>query len=378
MNSRFRYRLVLFVFAIAMSFNANDVFGEELRFFIGTYTGGSSKGIFSATLDTETGKITEPTLVAETRNPSFLAIHPSNQFLYAVGEVSEFEGKKSGAVAAFSIDAKSGALALLNKKASKGGTPCHLVLDQKGKFVLFANYGGGNIGAMSIGDDGKLVAATGFVQHVGSSLTDRQKGPHAHSINLDANNKFAVAADLGLDKLISYEFTDKGELKSVSEHSEKPGAGPRHFTFHPNGKYGYLLNELNATVSALDYDSTSGRFSPLHTLSTLPEDYSGRKGCAEVRIHPTGKFLYCSNRGHDSIAVYRVDENGHLSMTEVVKTGGKEPRNFCIDPTGKFLLAENQNSDTIVVFEIDAKTGKLTPTGQKVNVGKPVCIRFMN
>lgn len=378
MDRRFLLPALLFAFAMTLPFNAKDVFGEEIRFFIGTYTGGTSKGIYSATLDTETGKITEPTLVAETRNPSFLAIHPSNQFLYAVGEVSEFEGKKSGAVAAFSINAGTGGLTLLNKKASKGGTPCHLVLDQKGKFVLFANYGGGNVGAMSIGDDGKLVAATGFVQHVGSSLTDRQKGPHAHSINLDANNKFAVAADLGLDKLISYELTKDGELKSVAEHDEKPGAGPRHFTFHPNGKYGYLLNELNATVSALDYDSTSGNFSPLHTLSTLPEDYNGRKGCAEVRIHPTGKFLYCSNRGHDSIAVYRVGSNGRLSMTEVVKTGGKEPRNFCIDPTGKFLLAENQNSDTIVVFEIDAKTGKLTPTGQKVSVGRPVCIRFMN
>lgn len=378
MNRQFLQRILLYPFSFAILMLANTTSGEELRFFIGTYTAGPSKGIYSATLDTETGKVSEPKLVAETKNPSFLAIHPTNKFLYSVGEVSEYEGKKSGAVAAFSIDSDSGALTLLNRKASKGGTPCHLVVDQKGKFVLFANYGGGNVGAMSIAADGKLAAATGFVQHSGSSLTDRQKGPHAHSINMDANNKYAVAADLGLDKLLTYELTGAGELKPIAEHSEKPGSGPRHFTFHPNGKFGYLLNELNATVSALGYDSETGKFASQQTISTLPADYVGRKGCAEVRIHQTGKFLYCSNRGHDSIAVYLVKDDGTLSTTEIVKTGGREPRNFNIDPTGRFLLAENQNSNTIVVFKIDQTTGKLISTGQEISVGNPVCIRFLN
>ncbi|MDG2469185.1 MAG: lactonase family protein [Pirellulaceae bacterium] len=351
---------------------------DELRFFVGTYTGGDSKGIYSATLNTETGKVSSPKLVAETKNPSFLAVHPSNRFLYAVGEISEFPGAKSGAVAAFAVDPHSGQLKLLNKQVSKGGKPCHLVVDQKGKFVLFANYGGGNVGAISILNDGKLGLATGFAQHQGSSVTDRQKGPHAHSINLDSNNQFAVAADLGLDKLISYRLTKSGELKPAAEHRETAGSGPRHFTFHPNGQFGYLLNELNATVSALKYDAKSGKFNSLQTLSTLPGDFSGRRSCAEVRIHSSGKFLYCSNRGHDSIATYQIDENGKLTLLEIVKTGGKEPRNFNIDPTGKYLLAENQKSDTLVVFEIDQATGRLNPTGQVIQVPAPVCIRFLN
>ena len=366
-----RFADLLTAFAVLL-FVVHECSADELRFFVGTYTGGKSKGIYTATIDTETGKVSTPKLAAETR------IHPSNQFLYAVGEVSDFEGKKSGAVAAFKINKEKGGLSLLNKQASKGGAPCHLVVDQKGKFVLFANYGGGNVGALQIGKDGKLGTHSGFVQHKGSSVSPRQKGPHAHSINLDKFNRFAVAADLGLDKLISYRLTENGALESAAEFKEKPGAGPRHFVFHPNAKYGYLLNEMNATVTALSYMSHSGEFHKMQTLSTLPEDFDGRKSCAEVRIHPSGKFLYCSNRGHDSIAVYSVNEDGHLTRLEIVKTGGKEPRNFNLDPTGNFLLAENQKSDTIVVFRIDQESGKLTPTGQVVQVPTPVCIRFLN
>lgn len=368
------FSLSLFVLLLLIG----SVPAEELRFYVGTYTGGKSQGIYMATLDTETGKVSGPKLVAETKNPSFLAIHPNRKYLYAVGEVSEFQGKKSGAVVAFSIDPKTGDLTLINKQASSGGAPCHLVVDRKGRYVLFANYGGGNVGVMPIGKDGSLGKMCGFVQHEGSGPTDRQKGPHAHSINIDANNRYAVAADLGLDKLITYRLTGKGKLKPVAEHREKPGAGPRHFTFHPNGKFGYLLNELNATVSALGYDPKTGKFQALQTLSTLPEDFEGRKSCAEVRIHPEGRFLYCSNRGHDSIAVYQVANDGRLTRVQIVKTGGQEPRNFNLDPTGQFLLAENQRSDTIVVFRIDSKTGKLKPTGQVVECPTPVCIRFLN
>lgn len=373
-------RSILKTFALVMLISlglARTSSAEELRFFVGTYTGGESKGIYTATLNLESGKVSKPELATETRNPSFLAIHPNQSLLYAVGEVSDFDGKKSGAVAAFQIDHSSGKLTLLNKQASKGGAPCHLVVDRSGKYVLFANYGGGNVGAMSIEGDGRLGSLSGFVQHKGSSITPRQKGPHAHSINLDANNQFAVAADLGLDKLITYRLTNKGELKNIAEHVEKPGAGPRHFVFHPKGRHGFLLNEMNATVSSLAYDPETGHFKSIQTLSTLPSGFEGRKSCAEVRIHPSGKFLYCSNRGHDSIAVYQVDSSGTMKRIEIVKTGGKEPRNFNLDPTGKFLLAENQKSDSIVVFRIDQKTGQLTPTGQTVSVPTPVCIRFL-
>lgn len=350
---------------------------DELRFFIGTYTGGKSKGIYTAKLDTESGKVSEPKLAAEMENPSFLAIHPNGHFLYAVEEVTQFGGKKSGAVAAFEINAKAGELSLLNKQPSDGGAPCHLIVDQQGKYVLFANYVGGNIGSLKIADDGRLGTMAGFVQHQGSSITPRQKEPHAHSINLDSNNRFAVAADLGIDKLISYRLTKQGKLESVAEFVEKPGAGPRHFVFHPSGKFGYLLNEMNASVTALSYDDESGKFKRLQTLGTLPEQFSGRKSCAEVCIHPSGKFLYCSNRGHDSIATYQVKDDGTLTLNEIVKTGGQEPRNFIIDPSGKFLLAENQKSDSIVVFRIDQETGKLDPTRQVVKTPTPVCIRFI-
>lgn len=366
---------LLFVFVPAVFSQAS---AEELRFYIGTYTGGASKGIYMATMDPDSGKVSKPVLVAETQNPSFLAIHPNNKYLYAVGELTEYQGKPSGTIEAYAIDRSSGKLELLNKRPSDGGAPCHLVVDTQGKFVLFANYVGGNVGVMPIGKDGKLGTRSGFIQHKGSSVSPRQKGPHAHAINLDAKNRFAVAADLGLDKLITYHLSKKGKLKKAAEHSEKPGSGPRHFVFHPDGKHGYLLNEMNSTVSALSYDSETGKFTSVQTLSTIPKDWKGRKSCAEIRIHPSGKFLYCSNRGHDSIAVFQLSKDGTMARTEIVKTGGQEPRNFNLCPNGRFLLAENQKSDSIVVFAVNQLTGKLTRTGYSVKAPTPVCIRFLH
>ncbi|MEC9092007.1 MAG: lactonase family protein, partial [Planctomycetota bacterium] len=327
-----RYRHLFLSLVFAFSTAHGFLSADELRFFVGTYTQGDSQGIYTATLDTQTGKVTKPKLVAKTENPSFLAVHPTNRFLYSVGEVSNFGGKESGSIDAFSIG-KAGQLTLINQQASQGGAPCHLVVDAKGKFVLFANYFGGNVGTMPIAKDGSLGTASGFAQHKGSSVTPRQKGPHAHSINLDKKNRFAVAADLGLDQLITYRLGPKGALKRVAEHDEKPGAGPRHFCFHPNGKLGFLLNEISATISSLAYDGKTGKFTPIQTLSTLPTDFDGRKSCAEVRVHPSGKFLYCSNRGHDSIAVYTIAKTGTMEPIEIVKTGGEEPRNFTLDPT---------------------------------------------
>jgi len=352
--------------------------------YFGTYTGAKSKGIYVSRLDLATGKLTAPELAVTTTNPSFLAIHPSHTLLYSVGEMESFQGKKTGAVSAFSIDSTTGRLTLLNQQPSGGGGPCHLVVDKTGKYVLVANYGGGSVAALPVGADGKLGEATAFVQHSGSSANpQRQKGPHAHSINLDAANRFAFAADLGLDQVLVYKFTaNKGTLipNDPPFASVNPGAGPRHFAIHPSQQFAYVINEMQCTVTAFTYAARRGRLSELHTLSTLPDGVLVRPefSTAEVQVHPSGKFLYGSNRGHDSIAVFAINKkNGRLTLIENQPTQGKTPRNFGIDPTGGYLLAANQNSDTVVVFRIDSKTGRLTPTGQVVEVGAPVCVKFL-
>lgn len=345
--------------------------------YIGTYTGGKSKGIYRCEFDTATGKLSEPVLAAQTSNPSFLAIHPSRHYLYAVGE-----NGPSGAVVAFALDPKSGELKQLNRKPSSGAGPCHLVVDQKGKHVLVANYGGGNASVLAIEDEGRLGNRTAFVQHTGKGDDPRRQGePHAHSINLDAANHFAFVADLGLDRVFVYRYdADKGSLEKNEPPAAKMAskAGPRHFAFHPSGRYAYAINEMASNVTAMTYDAEKGVLTPIQTISTLPE--GGHKGnsTAEVQVHPSGKFLYGSNRGHDSIAIFTIDEkSGKLTAAGHQGEGIKEPRNFGIDPTGKVLLAANQNGDSILVFRIDPATGALQATGGKVEVGKPVCVKFL-
>jgi 6-phosphogluconolactonase len=354
----------------------------RLWVYIGTYTGGKSKGIYRLDLDLATGKLTSHGLAAETANPSFLAIHPSHTLLYAVGEVEDFGGKNSGAICAFKIDPKTGKLALLNRQSSGGGGPCHLVVDRAGKHVLAANYGGGSACVLPIKPDGSLGERTAFVQHKGSSVNkQRQEGPHAHSINLDAANHFAFVADLGLDKVMIYKYgADKGTLtpNEPPSASVAPGAGPRHFAFHPSGRYAYVINELQSTVTAFHYDPERGILETLQTVSTLPRGYKGDTTTAEVQVHPSGKFLYGSNRGHNSIAIFAIDEEtGKLTAHGHQTNQIKIPRNFGIDPTGKYLLVANQDADTVVVFRIDAKTGELTPTGNVAEVPKPVCVKMM-
>ncbi len=350
--------------------------------FVGTYTGGKSRGIYRLGFDPSTGKATEPSLATESENPSFLAVHPSRRFLYAVNEVGRFEGKPGGGATAFALDAKEGALTRLNAESTMGAGPCHLSVDRTGKALLVANYGGGSVAALPIGEDGKLGKATSFIQHEGSSENKARQGePHAHSINVDADNRFAVVADLGLDKLFVYRL-DPARATLVPNDppfaSVEAGSGPRHFAFHPDGKRGYVINELKSTVTAFDYDPARGVLTDRETVSTLPKTFRGTSYTAEVQVHPSGKFLYGSNRGDDSIAVFAVDPgNGLLSMVEVESSGGKTPRNFGIDPTGRYLLAANQDSDSIVVFAIDPATGALTPTGQKLDVPKPVCVKFV-
>jgi 6-phosphogluconolactonase len=355
---------------------------EKLWLYVGTYTGGPSKGIYRFEMDPATGKLTSRALAAETLNPSFLAIHPNRRFLYAVGELSDFGGKKSGAVSAFGIDPKTGDLTLLNQQPSGGSGPCHLVVDRQGKHVLVANYGGGSASVLPIRDDGRLGEATAFVQHRGSSVKkDRQEGPHAHSINLDAANRFAFVADLGLDKVLVYRYdADKGTLSANDPPAIdiEPGSGPRHFAFHPSGRHAYVINELASTITAMDYDPERGVLKKIQTVSALPKGFKGDSWTAEVQVHPSGKFLYGSNRGHDSIVAFAIDpKTGELSYVGHATHNIKTPRNFAIDPTGAFLLVGSQGADSIVVFRLDPKTGALTPTETVVDVPAPVCLRMI-
>jgi 6-phosphogluconolactonase len=357
---------------------------DKLWLYVGTYTQpNKSKGIYRLDFDLATGKLSEPQLAGEVVNPSFLAIAPDHHFLYAVGEVDDFAGKKkTGGVSAFSIDGKTGDLKLLNQQPSKGTGPCYIVTDKAGKHVLVANYGGGSAAVLPIEAHGKLGEATGFQQHTGKSVDKGRQGePHAHSINLDAANRFAFVADLGLDKVMIYKYdADKGTITPNDPPSAAvaPGSGPRHFAFHPNGHYAYVINEMANTITAFKYDAHKGALEELQTISTLPKDFKGQSWTAEVQVHPSGKFVYGSNRGHNSIAVFTVDEKtGKLTAAGYQDSGIKTPRNFAIDPTGKYLLVGNQDGDSIVVFAIDPKTGELKPTGNSAKVFAPVCLKFM-
>lgn len=350
--------------------------------YVGTYTNGESKGIYRLSLDMTTGELTSIGKVTESVNPSFLAIHPGRKYLYAVNEIGNFKGKKSGAVSAFMIDQKTGDLTFMNQQASLGGAPCHLVVDKAGQNVLVANYSGGSVASMPIMKGGMIGDAISFHQHKGTSVNPkRQNAPHGHSINLDAANRFAFAADLGLDKVLIYAFdTKRGKLKPNDPPSVSvpPGSGPRHFAFHPSGKYAYVINEILSTVMAMSYDADKGALKPLQTITTLPQGFDGRSATADIHVHPSGKFLYGSNRGHNSIAIFSINQKtGKLTPVAHEPTQGGVPRNFALDPSGTYLLAENQNDGTIVVFRINKKTGKLKSTGYVAKVPKPVCIRMM-
>ena len=349
--------------------------------YIGTYTKGESKGIYKYSFDRTTGVLDNGGLVAVADNPSFLALHPSGNWLYAVGELMSYEGEESGAVRAFSIAPETGELLWLNQQSSMGGAPCHVSVDASGKWVLIANYMGGNVAVYPVGDGGVLGKAVSIVNHEGAGENPkRQKGPHAHSITLDPENKRAIVADLGIDKLMCYDFNvDTGALSPapVPYVQTAPGAGPRHFAFHPDGQHAFVINELNSTLSSYSYSSETGALVEQHTVSTLPADFQGNSSCADVHVSPDGRFVYGSNRGHDSIVI--VAFNSETGMLEVVghqSTLGRTPRNFTLDPAGAFLLVANQDSHSIFVFSIDQTTGLLESTGQRLEVPAPVCLKF--
>ncbi|MBT4498621.1 MAG: lactonase family protein [Gemmatimonadetes bacterium] len=352
---------------------------DELLVYVGTYTRRGSEGVYVYRLDMGTGALMQVGAGAGVENPSFLAIAPDKKHLYAVGEVGEFNGKESGAVGAFAIDQESGELTFLNQQASEGNGPCHISIDQNGKYALVANYGGGSVSILPIQEDGSLGEASDFVQHEGGSVDEgRQKGPHAHSINVDPTNQFAFAADLGLDQVLCYRI-EGGKLPP----NEPPftavagGEGPRHFDFHPSGKFAYLITEMGNKVVAFNYDSAKGTLEEIQMISTLPEGWEGTSYCADVHVSPDGRFLYGSNRGHDSIAIYAIDQaTGMLSLVDIAPCGGKNPRGFGIDPSGTFLLAGGQDTDNITIFRIDAESGRIEPTGE-VSVPMPVCVKMV-
>lgn len=367
-----------------VAFYALAVMASEHWVYFGTYTSGVSKGIYAARFDSGTGKLSVPELVAETKNPSFLAVHPTGKFLYAVGEVNNTQGQRAGAVNAYALDAKTGKLTALNQQTSGGTGPCHVAVDATGKSVLVANYGSGSLAALPVQSDGSLGAATTTIQHVGSSVNPkRQAGPHAHFITPSPDNRFALACDLGLDKVLVYQL-DSANAKLTTNHPPHAvvphGGGPRHLAFHPNGRFVYVINEMALTVTTFSYDAKQGTLFEEQNVSTVPADYAitDRDSTAEIAVHPNGKFVYGSNRGHNSIAVFTVAaKTGKLTLIQNESTQGKTPRHFAIDPSGHWLLAENQGSDSVVVFAIDAATGKLRPTGQTIAVGSPVCAVFV-
>ena len=352
---------------------------REMTLFIGTYTSTTSEGIYVYRMNSETGQLTKFSSI-RSENPSFLALDRSRRFLYAVNELPEFQGKPSGAVSAYSID-QTGTLKFLNQQPSMGADPCHLSVDRKRTRLLVANYTGGNVALLPIKKDGTLGPAVEVKQHDGSGPKEQQKGPHAHCIIFDTSERHALAADLGSDRVLVYLFdpvTGKFHPGRETSIAMQAGAGPRHLTLHPNGRYAYVINELDSTMTTLKYNAATGTLTTVDTVSTLPADFTDKSYCADVHVAPSGRFLYGSNRGHNSIVVFSLNQTtGKPTLVEHVSTEGNWPRNFVIDPTGRFLLVANQRSDNVVVFRIDSQTGRLKPSGQTAQVPVPVCLKFL-
>ena len=369
--------------ALCGALEARSKDGKSLKHalvYVGTYTTGKSEGIYLYRLNLFSGELTHLSTTPGVVNPSFLTLDPQKRYLYAVNEVTDFSGKPGGAVSAFAINRRTGALQFLNQQPSLGGAPCYVTIDRSARFILVANYAAGNVSVLPLDRNGHLGSATDVDQHQGSSINpNRQEGPHAHSIVLDRSNRYAYSCDLGTDKIMIYRFDSrKGKLTANRQPfvQVKAGAGPRHFTFHPSGRYGYVMNELDATITSFYCDSANGTLEEAQTVHTLPPGFSENNTTADIHVCPSGRFLYGSNRGHNSIVVFAIDQRtGKLRFIEHAATQGRTPRNFAIDPTGRFLLAANQDSDTIVTFRLDPPTGRLKPTGHVAQVPSPVCLK---
>jgi 6-phosphogluconolactonase len=406
MNASYRTVFVTLAFGCASvgALAAPPANGEFLMYF-GTYTGfkyvhhgnptgeSHSKGIYVSRFHPASGDVTEPELAAEIVNPSFLAIHPNQQYLYAVIEDPKSLGPlrdHASYISSFKIDPATGRLHLLNTVPTGGTSTCYLSLDKTGRYVLLANYGSGSVSVLRLRDDGSLGELTAFVQHVGHSIDpSSQSAPHPHSVDVSPDNRFAVVSDLGLDKELVYQFdAATGSLSPADAPvsvNTRPGGGPRHFTFAPSGKFAYLLSEMSGIVNVFAWDPARGSLSDVQAAASVPRDFTGDNHSAEIQIHPNGKFLYESNRrrrgenrGPDTIGVFAIDsEKGTLSEIEQQNTGGIMPRHFAIDPTGTYLFAENELTDNVVLFRIDSTTGRLSPAGKTLKLDTPVCLKFL-
>ena len=356
---------------------------KSLRVFIGTYTGpDKGKGIYLYDFDLASGALKQVAVAAETRSPSFLAMSPDRKAVYAVGEVSEFQGKKSGMVTAFAVDETTGKLTALNSQPTGGEGPCHVSVSPDGKNVFAANYPTGTIASLHVAPDGKLMEPASVIQHEGQGTDpNRQKGPHAHGIWSSPDGRFVLACDLGLDKVLVYKLdAESGKLTPNDPAFGKvpDGAGARHLAFGKDAKFAYVINEMGNTMTAFTWDGASGTLTPIQTISTLPEGFSGKSYCAEVVLHPSGKFVYGSNRGHNSLTAFKVDEStGKLTLAGITPCGVDWPRNFNIDPTGQWLIAAGEKSGTLTVFKIDQTTGGLTQTGDAEKLPAPACVLFV-
>ena len=370
-------RLRLFtVLSIAVSGLVPPLAAADLYVYLGTHRSGPGIGFSIAHFDTDTGVLTPPRFLVEAVEPAFFTIHPDGRHLYTCNSGAP------GGVSAYAIDRATGQLTLLNKELSGGDDASYVCLDQTGRYVFVANYQGGNVAAFALKSDGSIGARTAFAQHTGRSVDPkRQTHAYAHSIIIDPTNRFVLVADLGLDRLFVYRFDAKdGSLQPNDPPfaAVAPGSGPRHVKFHPNGRWVYLINEMGCAITAFNWDTAQGRLTEFQTIPTLPPDFKGTNTCAEVEVHPNGKFLYGSNRGHDSIAIFAIDAaSGRLTLVEHVPTQGKWPRNFAFDPSGRWMLVTNHNSDNAVVFRVDEATGHMTRTGEPVPVPFPFCERFL-
>ena len=348
---------------------------SDFHLLVGTYTSGKSEGIYVYKFNALTGDFTAESIAKNVKNPSFLAVSPNEKFVYSAGEID-----KNGAVYAFSFDKKLGNLTQLSTQSSNGNYPCHVAIDKTGKWVIAGNYGAGSLTVLPVEANGGLGKPTQTIQHEGKGKNaERQESPHVHSINIAPNNIDVFVADLGIDKLVTYSLDAKTGILSKGNPAFtklEDGTGPRHFTMHPNGKFAYVIQELSSQITAFDYKK--GSLTAIESISTLPADYKGANSCADIHISPDGKFLYGSNRIHDSIVIYSIDQKtGKLTYIINESTKGKKPRNFIIDPTGNYVLVANQETDNIVIFKRDAQKGTLTPTGQEISVPNPVCLKMI-